>query len=404
MRCRTCGNEVSSEEAFCGQCGTPVATPQALQTEMTPPSQSGRSNSYAPNETFGQQNDPPERTRPLSVQGASPSASHQQSSAPQFSSGQSTGFYRDATEAMPLVPSNPNVGYQQPYPVVPPAHTFPPQSTPTSYGFPSQVSQPQGQPLQAGNYAGQGYPQQQGYRALPTPPQRQRNGAVIFIVSMCLVVALLSVVGVGTLYVLRGRNATPQNSQTPGIVPTATAIPTNVPTPTATPSPTQEPTATPTPIPTAAPVAGFAYCGTLCTNNGFSTQYPQTWAASPYTGGQGVQFVNVNPNDQMAIFKTPGATSSAANDLVSNDVQQNFASKNNYQVVTPTSADSLGGETWFKEVISYQEDGQPKEMVEVYATVHQGKAYILELQASEDQFGAATGQYFATIKGQFQFQ
>lgn len=411
MKCRTCGNEVSSEEAFCGQCGTPTVAPQALQTEMmhTPPPRSGRLNGYPPNETFGAQNNTRGGTPPINTQGASfpPSASIPPPPTPQSAASQGTGFYRDATEAMSVLPSNPNAGYQQPYPVTPPSHAYSPQSTPTSYGFPGQVPPAQGQPLQTGNYAGQAYPQQlpvqggQGYRSIPTAPQKQQNGVVIFIVSICLVIALLSVVGIGTLYILKGRNAAPKDVQTQGIVPTATTVPTDVPTPTATVTPT--PTATT--LPTATPNAGFAYCGTLCTANGFSTQYPQGWSAIPLTGAQGVQFVNPNPADQSATFKTPGATTSSPNDLVANDLQQNFATtKSNYAVVTPAATDYIGGETWFKEVITYQEAAQPKELVEVYANVHQGKAYILELQASADQFATATTPNFATIKNQFQFQ
>jgi len=413
MKCRTCGNEVSSEEAFCGQCGTPTAAPQALQTEMmqTPPPRTGQVNGYPPNETFGAQNNMRGGTPPIHTQGASFPPSVPMQPQPQLGSSQGTGFYRDATEAMSVLPSNPNAGYQQPYP---PSNTYPPQSTPTSYGFPSQVQPPQGQPLQTGNYVGQGYPQQpmqsgQVYRSVPTPPKKQQNGAVIFIVSICLVIALLSVVGIGTLYVLRGRNADPNGGQTPAIVPSATTVPTattDVPTPTATVAPTDTvaPTPTATTLPTATPITGFAYCGTLCTDNGFSTQYPQGWSASPITGTQGVQFVNPNPTDQTATFKTPGATTSSPNDLVANDLQQNFEGKGNYAVVTPAATDSIGGETWFKEVITYQETGQPKEYVEVYANVYQSKAYILELQASADQFATVTTTNFATIKSQFQFQ
>ena len=415
MKCRTCGNEVSSEEAFCGQCGTPIAAPQALQTELihTPPLHNGQANGYPRNETFGPQNSPHGQTPPMYTQGPSfpPSASMPPQSLSQSPSNQSTGFYQDATEAMSVVPSNPNGGYP-PYSTTPPSNSYPPQSTPTSYGFPSQVPT-HGPLLQTGNHAGQPYSLQQpmqggqAYRNVPTPPQKQHNGAIIFIISICLVIALLSVVGIGTLYILKGRNTTaPKDTQTQGIVPTATTIPTDVLTPTTTVAPTDTvaPTPTATTLPTATAITGFAYCGTLCTTNGFSTQYPQGWSAIPLTGVQGVQFTNSNPTDQMATFKTPGASTSSPNDLVANDLQQNFATKGNYAVVTPAATDSLGGETWFKETITYQEAAQPKELVEVYANVHQGKAYIIELQASADQFVTATTPDFATIKNQFQFQ
>ena len=404
MKCRTCGNEADREEAFCGQCGTPLIVPQALQTEMMQTPHSGRLNGYAANETIGSANKPPVGTQPLFGQGASlpPTPSRQHQHTPQFPAGQNSGFYRDETEAISFVPDRANAGYQQPYSSTPSSHAYPAQSTPTNYGFPGHVSQIQGQPLHTGNYVGQGYSPQQGQRAIPTPPRRQRNGVVLFIVSMCLVIALLSVVGVGTLYVLKGRNTASNNTQAP--MPTATTVPAEVPTATATLVPTDTVAPTPTTTATVAPIAGFAYCGILCTSNGFSTQYPQGWAASPLTGTQGVQFVNTNPSDQMAIFKTSGTATVHADALVANELQQNFATKNNYQVVTPAAADSLGGETWFKEVITYQDDGQPTEMVEVYANVHQGKSFILDLQAAANDFEAVTTSNFAIIKSQFQFQ
>ena len=401
MKCPRCGNEVSSEEAFCGQCGMPNVAPQALPTEMvhTPPS-NGRPTPYVNNGNGGMQNPygaPPSVNR----QGAPfPPASSPQSM-PSAPSNQQTGFYQDATEAMSLPPSIPNMGYpQQPlYPTTPPSGAYPPQGT--QYSYP-------GQPLQTGNYAGQAYPQQpmmqvgQGYRSVPTPPQKQQNGTVIFIVSLCLVVALLSVVGVGTLYVLRSRNAAPKDTPITGVAPTATTVPTEAPTPTATVAPTATTAPTPTTLPTATPVTGFAYCGSLCVTNGFSTQYPQGWSAAALTTEAGVQFVNPAPADQSATFKTPGATTSSPNDLVANDLQQNFATKPGYTVVTQASTASIGGETWFEQVITYQATPPQVEQVEVYANVHQGKAYILELQASQDQFTAVTPN-FVTIKNQFQF-
>jgi len=414
MKCPRCGNEVSSEEAFCGQCGTPNAAPPALQTEMvhTPPS-NGRSNPYGDSGNVGTQN-PYQSPPSVNRQGASfpPSTSSSaRSMPPSPSSQQQTGFYRDATEAMSMLPSNPNSRYpQQPlYPTTPPSGAYPPQGT--HYGFPSQP--PQGPPLPPGNYAGQTYPQQpiqggQGYRNVPMPPRKQQNGVVIFIVSICLVIALLSVVGVATLYVLKGRGAAPKDAQTQGVAPTATTVPTatsEVLTPTATVAPTETivPTPTATVIPTAPPTVGFAYCGQLCVTNGFSTQYPLGWSATPLTTALGVQFLNPIAADQSATFKTPGATTSSPNDLVAADLQQNFATKPGYTVVTPASTASIGGETWFEEVITYQGATQQAEQVEVYANVHQGKAYVLELQASQSQFAAATTPNFVTIKNQFQF-
>jgi len=42
--------------------------------------------------------------------------------------------------------------------------------------------------------------------------------------------------------------------------------------------------------------------------------------------------------------------------------------------------------------------------IEVYATIHQGKAYIIELQALDSQFDAVNTQYFERMLVRFQFQ
>jgi hypothetical protein len=54
------------------------------------------------------------------------------------------------------------------------------------------------------------------------------------------------------------------------------------------------------------------------------------------------------------------------------------------------------------EVAYYQTDTQ-RERVVVYATVHQGKAYIIELEAPDPQFDGINAQYFGYILNKFQF-
>jgi hypothetical protein len=269
--------------------------------------------------------------------------------------------------------------------------------------------------MQSANYARQAYPPQpmqtsQNYmqdgRKIALPPQKQSNGAIVFIVSICLVVALLSAVGVATLYATRSHTPTPQNSPVQSVAPTPTLAPTPTFTPTVaatdTPVPTVAPPATPPPDP------NFVYCGQLCTTDGFSTEYPQAWVAQTLTSGvQGIQFANPAAVDQSATFKALGPTAGAPSDIVQMDLQQNFANKTGYTVVTPNSTAHIGGETWFRAVITYQvanTQGTPQtEYVEVYGDVHQGKGFILELQASQDQFPAVNTQYFENITGRFLF-
>jgi len=70
---------------------------------------------------------------------------------------------------------------------------------------------------------------------------------------------------------------------------------------------------------------------------------------------------------------------------------------------TPSSNTTIGGENWVYQTASYQLNGQT-ERIEVYATVHQGKAYTIELDAPNAQFDAVNMQFFETMLGRFQFQ
>ncbi len=72
---------------------------------------------------------------------------------------------------------------------------------------------------------------------------------------------------------------------------------------------------------------------------------------------------------------------------------------------TPTTSSNatIGGENWTYQIAYYQSNGQT-ERIEVYATLYQGKAYIIELQAPDAQFDAANTQYFESMLGRFQFQ
>ncbi len=420
MKCPRCGNEVSTDEAFCGQCGLPNAPQVAPPTAMVqrPSSQSGHLNSYPTQNASNPQNS----ANQLPFANSQSSSLQQQSPSPTPSvqapaSRQQTGFYQDATEAISVLPSNPGVPQQQPFSPMPPT-SYPQQGMPGQYNYPpnQQPFPSQPQPMQIANYARQAYPPQpmqtsQNYtrdgRKIALPPQKQSNGAIVFIVSICLVVALLSAVGVATLYATRGHTPTPQQPPAQSVAPTPTLAPTPTFTPTTAPTDTPVPTATTPPV-TPPPDPNFVYCGQLCAANGFSTEYPQAWVAQTLTSGvQGVQFANPAAVDQSATFKALGPTAAAPNDIVQTDLQQNFANKPSYTVVMPNTSAHIGGETWFKEVITYQvansQGTNQTEYVEVYGDVHQGKGFVLELQASQDQFPGVNTQYFENITGRFLF-
>ena len=234
---------------------------------------------------------------------------------------------------------------------------------------------------------------------VPHCPQNASSGNNLLIVAIVLlVVALVAVSILGTVYVLN-RHA-PKVAVTPTSIPTATTAPS----PTATPSPTPTPSPSPTVAPTPTPFAGYEWCGTVCTTNGFAVQFPEGWNQQPTTDTTGVQFLNPTTPDVYASFKAPGATSSAADALVASDLQTNFASKPGYTPPTSTQSTTIGGVTWVDQTATYtyQTPSQP-EQVNVYATVFQGKGYIIELEASVAQFSAVNTQYFTTIIGSFEF-
>jgi hypothetical protein len=276
---------------------------------------------------------------------------------------------------------------------------------------------PQVQPLQAGGYTQHSYPPEpqfaggQSYASfgvppqpqprITPPPQKQKRNTGLIIASIVLGIVLLSVVAIGSLFLLSGHNQ-PQAALTP------TAAPTVAPTQASTPSPAPSPTATsipsPTATPTPAPDANFSWCSTACTGRGFIVEYPNGWNQSLTSDQTGVMFLNPAQQDEYAVFKLPVTQSGTnANQLVDSDLQSAFASQPEYTPPTSKSVTTIAGETWTYGVAYYQSNIQ-RERVEVFATVHLGKNYVIELQAADSVFDQVNNQYFSTMIGRFQFQ
>ena len=392
MRCPNCGNEVGPQEAFCGQCGTSTMPP-ARPTEMvnTPSPRTGFLSGYNTNM--------PSSSYPYnaatSPSSAGPLSANQQQAWPTGPQQQGE-FYQQPTEAM----SAPSPNNSQMYP--------------TGYALPGAGTgqyTPQMQPFQTGGYSSTGYQQPPafqsgqgfGYPAPPgftPPPPKQRNNGILVLASVCLVVALLLVLGFGALYLFRSHSTpNPQvaATATPTSVPSPTAVPSPSPSPTATDTPTPSPSPSPTTVPTPTPDPGFTFC-TTCATNGFQVEYPQTWQPGTTPDGTGVMYTNPSAQDQYAAFKTPHATQLNANELVNSDLQNTF-----HVTPPPLSTTTIGGETWAYGVAYYQPSPTVQEQVEVFATVHQGNAYIIELQASKDDFAGINMQYFEKMLGSFQF-
>ncbi len=433
MKCPNCGNEVSQEEAFCGQCGTPNPArpaPSAQPTEMGNPSmpprggllrsyntpmQQPQPGSYPAGQQPGTYNTvpyapgmppPPGSSMPANVPPTQQVGPHQQSD-----------FYQDATEAISALPGNSGPGYPMGYP----RPGIPANPMQGNYPAGNQFGT-QAQPLQPGNFAVTQYPPSpqfptgQGYGAAPSttpPPPKRQNNAVLVIAIVCLVIAILTVSAFGILYFLRGRGS-PTANVTPTAAPASvpTAAPASTPTVGITPTPTIAPTDTPTaapsptPDPTAAPDPGFAWCGTTCTANGYNIEYPNGWTQSQTADSTGIQFTNPNQAGEFSAVKIPASVGGGnANDLVTTDLQTNYSKNAGY--VPPTSTQgqdtTIGKQTWVYQTAYYQLHGQKARIV-VYGIIYKGKGYIIELQAPDTLYETANAMYFQKMTGSFTFQ
>jgi hypothetical protein len=436
MRCPKCGNELSREEAFCGQCGAPTMLParppetanppaprtggllRSYNTNAAPPSSPyntqamPRSSPYHPGmmsppaNSYNVGTPPPSQPPPTRPPATGPVTGQGQPPHPPRPSGpqQPNEFYQDATEAMIVSPTNSNPNYPQ--------QRF--LQAPLQGGYPGTGAYgPPMQPFQTGNHTGPGYPPVQafpsgqgyGYGMQPNAAQsqKQRGNAFLIIVCVLFVVAFLMAAGVGTLYLLRNQSSqAAAPAATP--VPQATTIPSTtpslVPTATPTPIPTPSPTLTPTP----APDPGFTFCDASCTTNGYSVEYPSIWRQGTTSDNTGVEFKSPRAPDEYAAFKATASTGSdKASDLVNNDLQNNFSSQPDFAAPGSLQSTTIGGVTWVYSVATYTLNSQT-ERIEVYATVRQGKDYIIELQAPDDQFDQINSRYFVTMLGNFEFQ
>jgi hypothetical protein len=436
MKCPRCGNEVNPEEAFCGQCGSPTRPP-AAPTEMintqsprpgyrTTHSATGTPNtsmpgvpgmSVAPSSSIYQRGTPPVGpTGSMNIPYGGPQSPFPAPGIPSSvptNQRQPSQFYQDATEAMSIPPAS-----VPGYPTASASYTPPGFASPAQQG-PSQMYGTAA-PFPTSNLApSQLYNSGASYdnivRNRIVPPLKQSNSTLLIVAIICLVFVFIAVVALGTFILLKNHNAsTTSGPSNPNggttIVNTPATTPTTVPSPTPTvgmtptpaPSPTDTTTPTPVTTPTPAPDPGFAWCPATCTNNGFQVEYPQNWQSGPASNAPGMQFTSPNAPDIYASFKALGPSQSTASTIAANDLQTTFASQPGYTVTQSGSTATISGETWFTTTATYQLNGQT-ERIMVYAIIHQGNAYIIELQAPDSQFDTVNGQYFNVMLAKYQF-
>ncbi|GER91588.1 hypothetical protein KDW_57500 [Dictyobacter vulcani] len=249
-----------------------------------------------------------------------------------------------------------------------------------------------------------------GYPRVPQTPYQRQGGLPqsrppishykLLIISICLLTLIIGVLGVAAIVASTRQDQQAKSTQQP---PHAHATTRVAPTLTVVSTPTALSTPTTVAIATSVPVAGFTWCGTECAPNGFIDQYAVGWQKTPVAGSTGMQFLNPQQADQIAIFKRQDTATAAAGQLLANEIQTVYASQPGYQAPQAVQTATIGGETWSVAGLLYMGANQTMEQVTVCVTVHQGKTFILEFQAPQSQFAQVSIAYYNIMIGKFQF-
>lgn len=189
------------------------------------------------------------------------------------------------------------------------------------------------------------------------------------------------------------------------------------------PTATAKPTATATAVPTPVVMPGFALYSD--TNAGFSVQYPRTWTksedpnlfvqfdntslADSGTSEYGVQVSHPDPKASgVAAQADDNSTAAAWVDYELGILQQSMIAHGwtFSRVPGPIPAATIAGQTWQSGIANINEvaNGQTLNVrLQVYATIHNGKPYIINVYALTDAFPTGSEQYFAPMLNSFKF-
>ena len=175
------------------------------------------------------------------------------------------------------------------------------------------------------------------------------------------------------------------------------------PTPTATPAPTMTPTA----------IDGFQFYRDP--SNHYVIQYPLGWVVSTDNASQGIEFcddcqnpgyiVQVNTPSNLGDVGPPPSQNSASGwvTYALNGLSSRLQS-GTLTVLGEQQAITIGGVVWQSGgALVTDPSGSASFRVQVYATVYEGKPYILVLSTTEDRFTAGTIQFFGPMLQSFQF-
>ena len=173
--------------------------------------------------------------------------------------------------------------------------------------------------------------------------------------------------------------------------------------------PTPSPTATVKPTPTTLP--GFSLYSDSA--DGFGIQYPRTWVLSPLSPGIQFDDDSANPGFEVQLLvpgadtcpsTSPTATSDDATVWV-NCTLSILATKfhgNFEQAPGPTADVQIGNMTW-QSGVAFLGSGQSRVRVQVYATIHEGKPYIINLLAVDSRFSFGMLEFFQPMLQSFKF-
>lgn len=185
--------------------------------------------------------------------------------------------------------------------------------------------------------------------------------------------------------------------------PVASVQPTATATATLTPSPTIYPTPT--------PMTGFQVYVPKDHSEGFLIQYPSTWVANSNYPGVEFDDDKVNPTHEVQVLLPGDATAvgvagdpSDASVWVSyelNKLAEKWGSSFS-QVSGPAPAVRINDVTW-QSGQAILSESQTRIRVQVYATVRDGKVYIINQLAGDDTFSDSVSLYFMPMLRSFTF-
>ncbi|MGZ3673378.1 MAG: hypothetical protein ACXVCO_03640 [Ktedonobacterales bacterium] len=179
------------------------------------------------------------------------------------------------------------------------------------------------------------------------------------------------------------------------------------------PQPTATATLTPSPTvyPTPTPMFGFQVYVPRDHSEGFLIQYPLTWTANSNYPGVEFDDDKVNPTHEVQVLLPGDATAvgvsgdpSDASVWVNyelNKLAEKWGSSFS-QVSGPAPAVEINNVTWQSGQAMLSEN-QTHIRVQVYATVHDGKVFIINQLASNDTYYDSVSRYFMPMLRSFTF-